>query len=363
MVNSGSSANLLALEMLAKHIGVRNPKDRANFFVAVPAVLWPTSIWPIVQLGFKALVIDTKEDSLEIDFDLLIKAKADLGDQLVGAVLIHPLGRALDLAKIKDLKDNHGMFIIEDNCESLGAGIDGEFAGTVGNVGTFSFYYSHHITTVEGGMIVTNSDSDMNEILSMRAHGWTRNRQDRQEIEFEYSEYNKDFLFVTSGYNFRPMEFQGALGVSQIKKLDSFIKTRTSNVSRVVETLKNSNFEVIGSDLGAFNNAEQDSQSELPVRHSWMAMPITYKGNSLTLTDIHSFLNDNGIATRPILAGNFIDQPAADHEMISVFQRTTNADDIYQRSFMIGNHHNLSEEQISHLLTTFERIISVDEQK
>ena len=363
MVNSGSSANLLALEMLAKHIGVKNLYSRANYYVAVPAVLWPTSIWPIVQLGFKALVIDTKKDSLEIDFDLLIKAKANLGDQLVGAVLIHPLGRALDLAKIKDLKDNHGMFIIEDNCESLGAGIDGEFAGTVGNVGTFSFYYSHHITTVEGGMIVTNSDSDLNEILSMRAHGWTRNREDRKEIESKYSEFNKDFLFVTSGYNFRPMEFQGALGVSEIKKLDQFLETRASNVSRVVETLKDSNFSVIGSDLEAINSSEKESQSGLPVRHSWMAIPITYKGQSLTLTDIHGFLNDNGIATRPILAGNFINQPAANHEMISVFQEASNAGDIYQRSFMIGNHHNLSEEQLLHLLATFERIISVDEQK
>ena len=159
------------------------------------------------------------------------------------------------------------------------------------------------------------------------------------------------------------MEFQGALGVSQIKKLDAFIETRASNVSRVVETLKNSNFSVIGSDLEPIGSSEQDTQRELPVRHSWMAIPITYKGQGLTLTDIHNFLNDNGVATRPILAGNFIDQPAADHEMISVFQGTRNADDIYQRSFMIGNHHNLSEEQLSHLLKTFERIILVDEQK
>ena len=363
MVNSGSSANLLALEMLAKHIGVQDHRIRTNYYVAVPAILWPTSIWPIVQLGFRALVIDTKEDSLEMDLDLLIKAKLDLGDQLVGAVLIHPLGRALESTKIRDLRDNYGIFIIEDNAESLGAGTNGEFAGTVGNVGTFSFYYSHHITTVEGGMVVSNSDSDVNELLSMRAHGWTRNRQDRKEIESKYPEYNKDFLFVTSGYNFRPMEFQGALGVSQLKKLDKFIETRTSNVSRVVEVLKNSNFRVIGSDSEAIKFSNHGIENNPPVPHSWMAIPIAYKGRSLTLNEIHNFLNENGVATRPVLAGNFINQPASEHEMISVFQGTSNADDIHQRSFMIGNHHNLSEEQLLHLLTTFERIISLDEQK
>lgn len=363
MVNSGSSANLLALEMLAKHIGVQNHQIRANYYVAVPAVLWPTSIWPIVQLGFRALVIDTKVDSLEMDLDLLIKAKLDLGDQLVGAVLIHPLGRALESSRIRELRDNYGMFIIEDNCESLGAGTNGEFAGTVGDVGTFSFYYSHHITTVEGGMIVSNSDSDVNEILSMRAHGWTRIRQDRKEIESKYPEFNKDFLFVTSGYNFRPMEFQGALGVSQLKKLDKFIETRTSNVSRVVEVLKNSNFRVIGSDSEAIKVSDQGIGDKPPVPHSWMAIPIAYKGQSLTLSEIHSFLNKNGIATRPILAGNFMNQPAAVHEMISVFKGTSNADGIYEQSFMIGNHHNLSEEQLTHLMATFERIISLDEQK
>lgn len=363
MVNSGSSANLLALEMLANHIGKKKLQTRGDYYIAVPAVLWPTSIWPIVQLGFRALVIDTREDSLEIDIDLLVAAKADFGDQLVGAVLIHPLGKALNLTKVNDLRVKHGMFIIEDTCESLGAGNSGEFAGSVGNVGTFSFYYSHHITTVEGGMVVTNSDSDANRLLSMRAHGWTRNRLDRVEIESKYSDFNKDFLFVTSGYNFRPMEFQGALGVSQLKKLDNFIVARVSNVLRVVGVLKNSNFRVIGSDFEATDIVEQRDQNLHPVPHSWMAIPIAYKGQRMTLAEIHKFLNSNGIATRPILAGNFMSQPAAEDEMISVFQGTNNADDIYRRSFMIGNHHNFTEEQLFHLLAVLEKIILVDEQK
>ena len=360
MVNSCSSANLLALEILAATIAEEDVSSRAKFYVAVPAILWPTSIWPIIQLGFHALIIDTAKNSLEIDFNLLIEAKKKYGSALVGAVLIHPLGKSLDLNKIAKLQDDLGLFIVEDNAESLGAGSPEKFAGTVGDVGTFSFYYSHHITTVEGGMIVTNLDSTANRILSMRAHGWTRNRLDKKEIENNYSNFNKDFLFVTSGYNFRPMEFQGALGVSQLKKLDDFLEKRLAIISKVIETLHGSNFHVLGSTKETSESNTRVDLTQGPIPHSWMAIPISYRGKNLTLTQIHKTLNDFGVATRPILAGNFINQPAGKHQMISKFGNLPNSENIYASSFMIGNHHNISDGQLEHLLNTLRRIIEID---
>lgn len=360
MVNSCSSANLLALEILATRIAKEDVSSRAKFYVAVPAILWPTSIWPIIQLGFQALIIDTAKNSLEIDFDLLIEAKKKYGNALVGAVLIHPLGKSLDLNKIAKLQEDLGLFIVEDNAESLGAGSPEKFAGTVGDVGTFSFYYSHHITTVEGGMIVTNLDSTANQILSMRAHGWTRNRLDKKEIENKYPNFNKDFLFVTSGYNFRPMEFQGALGVSQLKKLDGFLEKRLAIISKVMATLHGSNFHVLGSTKETSESNTRVNLTQGPIPHSWMAIPISYRGKNLTLTQIHKTLNDFEVATRPILAGNFINQPAGKHQMISKFVNLPNSENIYASSFMIGNHHNISDGQLEHLLNTLRRIIEID---
>jgi CDP-6-deoxy-D-xylo-4-hexulose-3-dehydrase len=180
MVNSGSSANLLALEVLRHK---NRFKKIEELYIAVPAVLWPTSIWPIVQLGFKALLIDTKPGTLEIDFEQLRMARKEYGEKLIGAVLIHPLGKSLNLTEIESLKSDKDFFVLEDNCESLGSGLRERFAGTVGDFGSFSFYYSHHMTTVEGGMITTNDEQFANDLLSMRAHGWTRNRLDKLQID------------------------------------------------------------------------------------------------------------------------------------------------------------------------------------
>ena len=359
MVNSGSSANLLALELLADQVTQQGRLRTEDLYVAIPAILWPTSIWPIIQLGFKALVIDTKPDTLEIDFNSLIDAKKELGDQLVGVVLIHPLGKSLDLAIVKNLEEKHGLFVHEDNAESLGAGNHNRFAGSMGKVGTFSFYYSHHITTVEGGMVVTNSEESANKLLSMRAHGWTRNRLDREQIELRYPDKDRNFLFVTSGYNFRPMEFQGALGISQLAKLEKFVEKRISNVDRINSTLKGSNFRIIAADETTLPKAQ--SSHFAPVDHSWMAIPILYSGTTFSLSEIHRFLNDNGVATRPILAGNFLDQPAGKHDRIEIYKSVVNSIHTYNNSFMMSNHQNLTDAQLEHIEKTFTELIFIDE--
>lgn len=355
MVNSGSSANLLAFESLVRSSSPKAKSWTNDQIIAVPAVMWPTSLWPIIQLGFRALIVDTKPNSLEMDFQQLRSAKKEYGDKLVGAVLIHPLGKSLDLAEIEDLKTETGMWILEDNCESLGAGNNGHYAGTVGDLGTFSFYFSHHITTVEGGMVVTNDQRIAEDLRSMRAHGWTRNRQDKSSWETENPELPTDFLFVTSGYNFRPMEFQGALGTSQLLKLDNFIVRRIRNAQIVSDSIEGTNLKLIGSEV--FRN-QPDVLKEVRTipEHSWMALPLLWSGDSFSIRELTRRLNENGIATRPLLAGDFTNQPAGAHPSILKYGDLSNSKSIYQNGFMLGNHHEFTDEQISWITTNLSKL-------
>ena len=344
MVNSGSSANLLALEILRNR---HRNQNRSEMYIAVPAVLWPTSLWPIIQLGFKALLIDTKPGSLEMDLSQLKLAREEFGDRLLGAVIIHPLGKSLDLGEIKTFKAEGDFFILEDNCESIGAGTGNHYAGTVGDFGTYSFYYSHHMTTVEGGMVTTNDEDLVNDLVSMRAHGWTRNRTDKQKIEQANPNLSQEFLFVTPGFNFRPMEFQGALGSSQLRKLDDFISKRIQNASRIHTAIEGSSLKLIGAD----NMEEMQNQLPKlgPVAHSWMALPISCKSNEIGVEEVRNIISAAGIATRPLLAGDFTSQPAGNYPGIEKFGNLDNSKDLYSRSFMIGNHHNYTESQIDYL--------------
>jgi len=346
MVNSGSSANLLALEVATRgHNGLL--KNAGGKLIAVPAVLWPTSLWPIIQLGFRVLIIDTQPNSLMIDFNQLREAKKVFSDELVGVVLIHPLGKSLDLQEVKSLKDELGLFVIEDTAESLGSGNHGKYSGSVGTFGTFSFYFSHHITTVEGGMVVTDNLQDYDDLISMRAHGWTRNRSDKVQIERKYPNLHKDFLFKTSGYNFRPMEFQGALGTSQLRKFPDFLSRRLVNATKVASGIEDTPFEILDFFL---KNASPDLvHAKMPV-HSSMALPIRYKNSAVNVTEVMRFLQLHNIANRPLLAGNVLFQPAFKHECIVPYGNLENASSLYQQSFMIGNHHNYSSEQIEKIV-------------
>lgn len=356
MVNSGSSANLLALEVVTR--GSKKVSSNQNIYFAVPAVLWPTTIWPIVQLGYKALVIDTKPGTLQIDFDKLVEAKMRLGDSLVGAFVIHPLGKSLELSVITELRDKYKMIVIEDNCESLGSGNSSRFAGTAGDFGTFSLYFSHHITTVEGGLVVTNDNTFADDLRSMRAHGWTRNRSDRAIIEDSFPNLNKDFLFVTSGYNFRPMEFQGAAGSIQLQKFPKFLRRRIQNAKDVNESLEKSPLRLVDGESIEMDWKLVNSEPEFrgPVSNSWMALPLSTRDESLSLDSIHAAFRRFGIHTRPLLAGDYLSQPAGINSNIQLYESLHNSREMYRRSLMISNHHNLSERQIEHVKKCVENL-------
>ena len=343
MVNSGSSANLIALEALVRSTASnRFNSKHGDLYIAVPSVLWPTTIWPIIQLGFKALIIDVIPGSLDLDLDAVIEAKKRFKEKLVGVFVIHPLGKFIDCSKLSHEFSERELFIIEDTCESLGAKNELSFAGTFGIAGTYSFYYSHHITTIEGGMVVTNDDRLADDLRSMRAHGWTRNRRDREIWKSDFGDHNEDFIFVSSGYNFRPTEIQGALGISQLEKLDDFIQKRQEIASSVASATENLlNLQLIA--------AEYAVTKSLKHRHSWMAFPFVTPSKEAR-KEILSHFKSHQIQTRPILAGNFFKQSASKNSNIEVFKDVKNADNIHQTGFMIGNHHSLNAEQIKSLL-------------
>ncbi|MCB0362726.1 MAG: DegT/DnrJ/EryC1/StrS family aminotransferase, partial [Bdellovibrionales bacterium] len=226
-VNSGSSANLLAFFALVNFECPRSKWGRGKLEpgqeVIVPAVTWSTTVWPIVQAGLVPVLVDSDPYSLQMNLESIDQAISDK----TGAICpVHVLGNAVPFEGIAQKAQEHQLWVIEDTCESLGTRYDKKFVGTRGDMGTYSFFFSHHITTIEGGMIVTDND-DLAELLRcLRAHGWTRHLKNREQVEKKYSHIDPRFLFVNSGFNVRPTEINAAFGMKQLEKLENFNQRR-----------------------------------------------------------------------------------------------------------------------------------------
>ena len=352
MVNSGSSANLLMVEALMRPT-LTKPKLNLGDTILVPAIAWPTTIWPLIQLGLNPLFVDIDPTTLALD---LVKAQ-ELIDQsripVRGLFPIHPLGRALPPSVLTDFSRKNELVLINDVCESLGSWAEGRHAGTSGIAGSFSFYFSHHITTMEGGGISTDSDEFADDLRSMRSHGWSRDRSDVLNWTAEKSSNDSKFLFVSTGYNVRPMEIQAAIGSAQIDSIDSFIERRRFIATRVSEALKDSNLAVIGQDtlVGDYK------------ANSWMLIPLLVTGESAHARKklILEKLSEYEIETRPILTGNFLAQPAIQRitrhavDPLQFVQATK----ITNEAFMVGAHHDLSDEQIDFLCSKLSKVAEI----
>ena len=227
MVNSGSSANLISIASLFhKNKNPLKPGDE----VIVPAVSWSTTYTPLQQYGLKLKFIDVEIDSFNIDISKLEEA---ITPQTKMIVAVSILGNPAAVDQISSFADGHGLYFMEDNCESLGAELPNKSkTGTFGDLNTFSFFFSHHIATMEGGMVLTNDEELFHLLRSMRNHGWTR---DLPECSAAYKKSDDDFFeayrFILPGYNVRPIEMAGAIGREQLKKLPDFIKKRRQNLS------------------------------------------------------------------------------------------------------------------------------------
>src|SRR3990167_508093 len=225
MVNSGSSANLLMTAALFyKKTNALKPGDE----VIVPAVSWPTTYYPLAQYGLKLKFVDIDINTLNYD---LVALENAISQKTRLMVAVNLLGNPNDFKKINQLISGRNIILIEDNCESLGAIYDNRAAGTFGVMGSFSTFFSHHMATMEGGLIATNDEELYHILLCLRAHGWTRNLPKFNHVTGEKSDnaFEESFKFVLPGYNVRPIEMEAAVGSEQLKKLPGFVQERRNN--------------------------------------------------------------------------------------------------------------------------------------
>ena len=344
MMNSGSSANLAIFEaMLRPSKGA--PLLRQGDGVLVPAIAWPTTIWPVVQLGLVPVFVDVDPETLALDLIAAASAIKSANCPVRAIFPIHPLGRALDSKDFCKFATENQLIYISDVCESLGSFEDGNHAGVTGLAGSFSFYFSHHITTMEGGGVATNSLDFADDLRSIRSHGWSRDRSDVSELTHEVSGTDAKFLFVTTGYNVRPMEIQAAIGINQIKDINIFVEKRRGIALSVIKALEGSDLSVVGTTSKSLNHESK--------ANSWMLIPIRVNGENAKAKKkkILESLEARGVETRPVLTGNFLSQPAMNridrnHAPASDFPV---ASEITDTCFLVGAHHDLSSEQIVHL--------------
>jgi len=325
MVNSGSSANLLAV--FASCNPMRKNTFKPGDEAIIPALCWSTSLWPLVQCGLKPKFIDVNPETLNVDADDLIK-KINKKTKVI--MVINILGLSSDLKKIKNFIKDKKIILIEDNCESLGSKFKNKYLGTYGDFGTFSFFYSHPITSGEGGMVVCNNDKDYEILQALRSHGWSRGKF-HHKIKKKYPQLDSRYIFYNSGFNLRPTDINASIGLSQFKRLDKVVKARFENKKRIINALISDK---------RWNNQFHFINDSLKIKPSYMVLPILLNERYYNKKNIYiNILERSGIETRPIISGNFLRQPAA--KLYKFKQRAEDfvgAQKISDLGFVIGLH-------------------------
>lgn len=328
-VSSGSCANLLLIAAIKELYGIKNGEK-----VLVPACTWSTNIAPVIQLGLVPVFCDINLDNFSFDEDNLIYIKKMHPDIKI-IFVTHLLGILANTKIYKSLFPN--ALIIEDLCESHG--LENEKGEKVGgeNLGsTFSFYFGHHMTTIEGGMISTNNDELYNLLRMKRSHGLAREAVDKKFKEYskKNSKISKEFLFMTDGYNFRNNEICAVLGLSQLKRLDKVIKIRKRNYKQ---------FHNIISEKG-----DKFRIPEYKEGNSSFCLPIICR-NKNTTARLRQSLEKNQIEYRPIVSGNILKHPAFKKYKLCTNKTKLNVDVLHENGFYIGNNQFVNKNQINNL--------------
>ena len=336
MVGSGSAANLVGVAALSY---VMNRPLKRGDEVIVPAISWATTYYPLQHYGLRLRFVDVELDTLNMDVSRLEQALTPR-TRMVVAVSI--LGNPCALDRLRAFCDRHGLILFEDNCESMGSSLNGKLAGTFGDIGTFSTFYSHHISTMEGGVLVTNDTALAHVARSMRAHGWTRDLPADTTI---YEKRNEDFFeayrFILPGYNARPLEIAGAIGVEQLKKLDAMVEARRRNAALFQKLFARDERFIIQRENG---------------RSSWFCFTIILNpGLRIDRGKVMAALKKADIGYRIITGGNFLR-----HDVIRFFDydrvgEIRNADNAHDRGFFVGNHPQDLAPQITKLREVLDR--------
>lgn len=322
MVNSGSSANLIMVAALRYHSKHNLPEGAE---VIVPAVSWSTTYYPLHQYGLRMKFVDIDADTLNYDLDAL---EAAIGPETRAIMVVNLLGNPNDFARIEAIIGGRDILVIEDNCESLGATFQGRQAGTFGIAGSYSSFFSHHIATMEGGLVVTDDEELYHIMLSLRSHGWTRNLPKFNHVTGEKSEepFEESFKFVLPGYNLRPLEMSGAIGQEQIAKLPMIVRERRANAERFRALMQGYPQLRIQSETG---------------ESSWFGFSMVVQPDAgFDRAALIAAFDKHGVECRPVVAGNFAKNEVVTKHMDHVIHaELRNADEIDRNGLFIGNHH------------------------
>jgi CDP-6-deoxy-D-xylo-4-hexulose-3-dehydrase len=336
MVNSGSSANLIATAAL--FYKRENPLKKGDE-VIVPCIGWATTYYPLYQYGLKLKFVDVDIETLNYDINKLEQAVTSKTKMIV---TVSVLGNPCYFDKIQKLCDKNNIILFEDNCESMGAKFNNRYTGTFGHVNTFSTFFSHHISTMEGGLVLTDDKELFNILKSLRNHGWTRD-QDSDSPIFERldNDFYESYRFILPGYNVRPMEMSGAIGLAQIKKLDNYIAVRRENADYFQELFKNDDRFIIQKEV---------SES------SWFSFTmIVNETKTFTREKVLNRLREKGIEFRIITGGNFLK-----HDVIKYFNYEVtgrkNADIAHEKGFFVGNFPVDIKKNIEYLYNTLKTL-------
>jgi CDP-6-deoxy-D-xylo-4-hexulose-3-dehydrase len=337
MVNSGSSADLLiAFALLDKSGGTLRQGDE----VLIPAVTWPTHLWSFLMAGFNVRLVDVSIDSLNFDINIL---KSEVSSRTRAISIVHLLGNVGNLSELESFCKQNNIILIEDCCEALGSKFRGKHVGTFGLASSFSFFFSHHLMTMEGGMILTQNKEFANRCRLLRSHGWAK----------ELGEYvgqdglDPRYRFLTWGFNVRPTELQASFGIVQLEKMSKFERFRELNV------------EHFNSGLSKHSSWLRTMKIEEDVDCSWFAYPIiVLKSAPFTARDLMEHLTSSGVENRPIVAGNLAKQPAVANFPEIKFGSLGGANLLHESGLYIGIHPKEDEIRINEVLLKLDQFCS-----
>ncbi|WP_288175199.1 DegT/DnrJ/EryC1/StrS family aminotransferase [Sporofaciens musculi] len=336
MVSSGSAANLLGIAALV-YAGIL-PRGSE---VLVPAVSWSTTFSPLEQFGMKLVFVDIDRDTLNISID---KTKNAISPDTKMIFAVNLLGNPNYFDELKKICEEHNLILAEDNCESLGAVYKGKALGTIGFFGTYSTFYSHHICTMEGGVIVTDDKILYEYMLAIRAHGWTRNLPEDSTIYQKKDDlFYESFNFIVPGFNLRPLEMEGAIGLKQLQKIDRMLENRRKNAAYFKERMKE------------FPQIRLQKEVE---QSSWFGFSMVLTGDLAgKRAELVKALNEAHIECRPIVAGNFTRNTIIKYMDYRIPEELVNADDVHDHGLFIGNHSQNNSVQIDYFIETIHKFI------
>lgn len=346
LVNSGSSANLMAVESLKLPRGAE---------VITSAVTFPTTLNPIIQKGFKPVFVDINPTTYNVNAS---KMKDAVSKRTKLIMLPHTLGNPNEMDVVMDLAKDYALYVIEDACDALSSRYAGKYLSTFGDLGTFSFYPAHHITMGEGGAVVTNNEELSLTVRSLRDWGracvcpvctialdpnaYCPLRFSKTLIE----DYDRRYTYINIGYNLKPLELQAAFGLQQLKRLPLFIGKRKTN------------FKVLYEALSTFEDYFILPESLPKADPCWFAFPLTVKDRApFRRTEIIQFLEKHRIMTRPLFAGNILKQPAYANLDCRIVDKLENSDRVMSSSFFVGIHPGIDEQRLAYMIDTFGKFI------